>query len=73
MRKYTIRAIAVDAEGKEKISTVREVNVTSSTPLAIQSVVSDEAEAPAYNVMGQPVGADYRGIVIKNGKKLMRK
>ena len=73
MRKYTIRAIAVDAEGKEKISTVREVNVTSSTPLAIQSVVSDEVEAPAYNVMGQPVGADYRGIVIKNGKKLMRK
>ncbi len=73
MRKYNITAIAVNAEGKEKQSKICEVNVTSSTPLAIQSVVSDEVEAPAYNVMGQPVGADYRGIVIKNGKKLMRK
>ena len=73
MRKYNITAIAVNAEGKEKQSKICEVNVTSSTPLAIQSVVSDEGETPAYNVMGQPVGADYRGIVIKNGKKLMRK
>ena len=73
MRKYNITAIAVNAEGKEKQSKICEVNVTSSTPLAIQSVVSDEVETPAYNVMGQPVGADYRGIVIKNGKKLMRK
>ncbi len=73
MRKYNITAIAVNAEGKEKQSKICEVNVTSSTPLTIQSVVSDEVETPAYNVMGQPVGADYRGIVIKNGKKLMRK
>lgn len=73
MRKYNITAIAVNAEGKEKHSKICEVNVTSSTPLAIQSVVSDEVEAPAYNVMGQPVGADYRGIVIKNGKKLIKK
>ena len=73
MRKYNITAIAVNAEGKEKLSKICEVNVTSSTPLAIQSVVSDEGEAPAYNVMGQPVGDDYRGIVIKNGKKLIKK
>ena len=73
MRKYNITAIAVNAEGKEKQSKICEVNVTSSTPLAIQSVVSDEVETPAYNVMGQPVGADYRGIVIKNGKKIIKK
>ena len=73
-RKYTITAIAVNAEGKEKKTTTREVDVTSSTPLAIQSVVSDERrETPAYNVMGQPVGDDYRGIVIKNGKKIVVK
>ena len=69
MRKYTIKAIAVNAEGKEKESPIREVDVTSSTPLAIQSVVSEERETPAYNLMGQPVGSDYHGIVIKNGKK----
>ncbi len=26
-----------------------------------------------YNLMGQPVGPDYRGLVIENGKKLIVK
>ena len=71
MRKYNITAIAVNAEGQEKLSPVREVEVTINT--AIRSVVSDEREIPAYNVMGQPVGDDYHGIVIKNGKKFVVK
>ena len=71
MRKYNITAIAVNAEGQEKLSPVREVEVTINT--AIRSVVSDERETPAYNVMGQPVGDDYHGIVIKNGKKIVVK
>ena len=71
MRKYNITAIAVNAEGQEKLSPVREVEVTINT--AIRSVVSDERETPTYNVMGQPVGDDYHGIVIKNGKKIVVK
>lgn len=31
------------------------------------------AEHPAYNLQGQRVGADYRGIVIQNGRKRLQK
>ena len=32
-----------------------------------------DENAPVYNVMGQKVNDDYKGIVIKNGKKFIRK
>ena len=35
-------------------------------------LVDDAADAPAYNLMGVPVNAGYRGIVIKNGKKMLK-
>ena len=76
MGTYSITAIVVNAEGKEKVSTARELNITSPTPLAIRTVKNDTFEnpnAPAYNLMGVPVGAGYRGIVIKNGKKVVIK
>ena len=34
---------------------------------------NDDVNAPAYNLMGIPVGAGYRGIMIKNGKKVIVK
>lgn len=40
---------------------------------AIDTVVSGAPQAPAYNLLGIPVGEDYRGIVIVNGKKMLRK
>jgi hypothetical protein len=40
----------------------------------INEVETDDASnAPAYNLMGVPVNAGYRGIVIKNGKKIFVK
>ena len=45
------------------------------TPTAISSVkVSSNADvdAPAYNIAGQRVGKAYKGIVIVNGKKIVR-
>ena len=36
------------------------------------SMVNLDPEAPMYNVLGQPVGNDYRGIVIQNGRKYVR-
>lgn len=36
-------------------------------------MVDDASDAPAYNIMGVPVNNGYRGIVIKNGKKMMVK
>ena len=72
-RTYSIVAIAVNAEGQEKMSGVRSLTVISDTPLDIQTVVGDEPETPTYNLMGMPVGEGYRGIVIKNGKKHVRR
>ena len=75
MTTYTITAIMVNAEGQEKISNPRELHVTSPTPTAIRTVASDASndDGRAYNLMGVPVGDDYRGIVIINGKKVIRK
>ena len=42
--------------------------------MAISELASDEEEdGVAYNLAGQPVGDDYKGIVIKNGKKYIQK
>lgn len=42
--------------------------------MAISELASDEEEdGVAYNLAGQPVGDDYKGIVIKNGKKYLQK
>lgn len=35
--------------------------------------VAHESESPAYNMAGQRVGAAYKGVVIQNGKKFVRK
>lgn len=48
---------------------------SDGTATGIDAAVAAEAEAetPAYNVAGQQVGKDYKGIVIKNGKKFVQK
>ena len=76
MGTYAITAIVYDAEGKEKMTQVRELKVTSPTPTSIRTVTNDASEAsdaPAYNLMGVPVSSGYRGIVIRNGKKVIVK
>lgn len=40
---------------------------------AIETVCEDEASAQMYNLSGQRVSNDYRGIVVKNGVKVMNK
>ena len=72
-RTYSIVAIAVNTEGQEKMSSVCPLKVTSDTPVGIETIVGDEPEPPAYNLMGMPVGDGYRGIVIKSGKKHVRR
>ncbi len=73
-RTYDIMAVSLNAEGKEKRSQIYPLQVTSDTPLAIQTIESDdEPDTPTYNIMGMPIDANYRGIVIKNGKKYVIK
>lgn len=42
---------------------------------AIDNIIADESDAdvPTYNVFGQRVGADYKGVVIRGGKKYIQK
>ena len=47
---------------------------TPSGATGIESIVADEAaDAPMYNVYGQRVNEDYKGIIIQNGKKFINK
>ena len=39
----------------------------------VTSEMSSEKDLPTYNLSGQKVGIDYRGIVIRNGKKNINK
>ena len=77
MGTYSITAILVNAEGQEKVSNPRELKVTSPTPTtAIRPITGDAADATlgrAYSLTGVPVGDDYRGIVIINGKRVIKK
>jgi len=76
MGTYSITAIAVDAEGREKMSKARELVVDSPTPTSITTVkTDDESDARAYNLMGVPVSeSNLRpGIYIKNGRKVVIK
>lgn len=48
--------------------------VPDGATTGITSVDADnDADAPAYNLSGQRVGSSYRGVVIQNGKKTLRK
>lgn len=43
------------------------------TATAITSISTDKTAGVRYNTAGQKVNADYRGIVIENGKKYLKK
>lgn len=48
--------------------------VVSGTPTGITNITTSATDnAPAYNLAGQKVNAAYKGIVIKNGKKMIQK
>ena len=51
----------------------RNLNVNSSTPVGINSLISSDSNTQIYNLMGIPVGESYRGIVVINGKKVLKK
>lgn len=54
---------------------LRKVIVTTTTSAGIETVRAIElnANAPIYNLAGQCVGKDYKGVVIQNGKKFIKK
>ena len=54
---------------------LRSVTITSVTAAGIKNVQTIEVneKAPIYNLAGQRVGKDYKGVVIQNGKKFIKK
>ena len=44
-----------------------------SVTAGIQSVTKERVNAPIYNLAGQRVDANYKGVVIQNGKKFVVK
>lgn len=51
-----------------KIMTYTDTNAAS-----VADITADDKDSQAYNLFGMPVDDDYKGIVIKNGKKYIRK
>lgn len=50
------------------------LTITVADPAGIENIMADEdVNAPAYNMAGQKVGSDAKGIVIKGGKKFIAK
>ena len=62
-------AAVVYADGVAVSVMTPEMNITSVQAIKATSSV----DAPAFNLAGQAVGADYKGIVIKGGKKILQK
>lgn len=75
---YSITATLVNAEGKEKASNPRELKVTSTIPLAIQTIKSENGDANVYNLYGVKVGtkAEWQslpsGLYIVDGRKVTK-
>ena len=49
------------------------VKVTIGDVTGINSLKADNSNEPAFNLAGQQVGKNYKGIVVKNGKKTLVK
>ena len=64
--KFTMPADAVNVNATFKEATPTGISSIENGQLTIDN------DAPAYNLAGQKVGKGYKGIVIKNGKKLVK-
>lgn len=66
----TTPSVSVYAESAKDTEAERTV-VVMGDPAGVSSVVADEADvnAPVYNVLGQRVSKDAKGILIQNGRK----
>lgn len=73
---YTVNYTISTSENGDFSGTVSGVRYEDLTVTGIEDVNADvknlDFNAPMYNVLGQPVKADYRGVVIQNGRKYLR-
>ena len=65
---HTLR-IAITGAG----CNIDKIEFICTEPTGINDIETDEADSKSFNLYGMPVNAGYRGIVIKNGKKIVVK
>lgn len=69
--------LTVDADNSTVTVTfneeTKEVNATVQASSGITAVMAAQQNGAIYNLAGQKVGADYKGLVIKNGRKYIQK
>lgn len=64
-------AQSTGATAKRMVLSIDGDVVTAIDGVSVDSLADDDA--PAYNIAGQRVGKSYKGVVVKNGKKIIRK
>ena len=66
--------VGIVASVYKGVPSINLIEVKKVVPNAIDTVqaVQDE-NAPMYNLAGQRVGKNYKGVVIQNGKKFVNK
>lgn len=47
--------------------------IDATTGISKITTTTNTADAPMYNLAGQRVDSNYKGMVIQNGKKVMKK
>jgi hypothetical protein len=62
-------AVQMNSEADEKGT----INVTVTSATGINSLNAEDSNEPAFNLAGQQVSKNYKGIVVKNGKKAIVK
>jgi hypothetical protein len=69
----TLDAIVLVKPNGEKITTEATTFAVNGGGTGINSVNADNSKAAVYNVAGQRVAQGYKGIVVKNGTKVVMK
>ena len=64
---------SADFDGNKQINCTLIVTYTDATGVKVVKTETIDANAPAYNLAGQKVDSSFKGIIIKNGKKMIQK
>lgn len=71
--KLTIIGNRGSYNGKIEVTNAYFVSVDNSAAGISNSIATTETKAVVYNLRGQRVDADYKGIVVKNGRKILQR
>jgi hypothetical protein len=68
---YSSEAVVIDAATTAAVKA--EIDAAAGGETSINTVKANVENAAIYNIAGQKVANDYKGLVIKNGRKFIQK